>query len=254
MYLPARLGIMAVLAVSAGLASAADLTVSAAASLKEAFQEINAAYQQAHPDTKINLNTAASGVLLQQIVQGAPVDVLATADQQTMDKAQEQKVVDPASRRTFVLNDLVIVQPKGSKLRITKLDDLKQAAVARIAVGNPDSVPAGRYTKGALEKAGLYQVLMPKIISTQNVRQALDYVSRGETEAGFVYRTDAVLAKDKVRIAVNVPLETPVSYAIAAGADSKQAKEAQQYITFIQSAKGQAILKKYGFSTPKSFK
>lgn len=254
MYSLPRLTALAALALSAGLACAADLTVSAAASLKEAFQEINAAYEKAHPGTKINLNTAASGVLLQQILQGAPVDVLATADQQTMDKAQEQKAVAADSRRTFVLNDLVIVQPKDSKLRIAKLDDLKQAAVQRIAVGNPDSVPAGRYTKAALEKAQLYTVLTPKIVHTQNVRQALDYVSRGETEAGFVYRTDAVLAKDKVRITATVPLETPVSYAIAAGADSKQAKEARQYIAFVQSAKGQAVLKKYGFSTPKNGK
>ena len=110
-------------------AFADDLTVSAAASLKEAFQEINAAYQKAHPDTQIKLNTAASGVLLQQLAQGAPVDVLATADQTTMDKAQEQNLIDKAARRTFVLNDLVVVQPKDSRLKIKTLADLKAATV-----------------------------------------------------------------------------------------------------------------------------
>ena len=143
--------LIAALIVSAP-AFADDLTVSAAASLKEAFQEINAAYQKKHPGTNIKLNTAASGVLLQQLAQGAPVDVLATADQTTMDKAQDQQLIDKASRHTFVLNDLVVVQPKDSRLKIKTLNDLKAATVSRIAVGNPDSVPAGRYTKGALEK------------------------------------------------------------------------------------------------------
>lgn len=234
-------------------AFADDLTVSAAASLKEAFQEINAAYQKAHPDTQIKLNTAASGVLLQQLAQGAPVDVLATADQTTMDKAQEQNLIDKAARRTFVLNDLVVVQPKDSRLKIKTLADLKAATVKHIAVGNPDSVPAGRYTKGALEKAGLYGTLQPKIVSTQNVRQALDYVARGETEAGFVYRTDAVLAKEKVKISFAVALETPVSYAIAPTASAKS-KEAKSYVDFVLSPTGQSILKKYGFSSAKGSK
>ena len=141
--------LIAALIVSAP-AFADDLTVSAAASLKEAFQEINAAYQKKHPGTNIKLNTAASGVLLQQLAQGAPVDVLATADQTTMDKAQDQQLIDKASRHTFVLNDLVVVQPKDSRLKIKTLNDLKAATVSRIAVGNPDSVPAGRYTKDAV--------------------------------------------------------------------------------------------------------
>ena len=245
--------LIAALALAAAPALADDLTVSAAASLKEAFQEINGAYQKGHPGTAVKLNTAASGVLLQQLAQGAPVDVLATADQTTMDKAQEQNLIDKAARRTFVLNDLVVVQPKDSRLKIKTLNDLKAATVGRIAVGNPESVPAGRYTKGVLEKAGLYTTLQPKIVSTQNVRQALDYVSRGETEAGFVYRTDAVLAKDKVNISFAVPLETPVSYAIAPTAEPKN-KEAKSYVDFVLSPKGQAILKKYGFSSAKGFK
>ena len=244
--------LIAALIVSAP-AFADDLTVSAAASLKEAFQEINAAYQKKHPGTNIKLNTAASGVLLQQLAQGAPVDVLATADQTTMDKAQDQQLIDKASRHTFVLNDLVVVQPKDSRLKIKTLNDLKAATVSRIAVGNPDSVPAGRYTKGALEKAGLYGTLEPKIVSTQNVRQALDYVARGETEAGFVYRTDAVLAKEKVKISFAVALETPVSYAIAPTASAKS-KEAKSYVDFVLSPAGQSILKKYGFSSAKGFK
>ncbi|MBH5328473.1 molybdate ABC transporter substrate-binding protein [Eikenella sp. S3360] len=243
-----RLALAAALLCAAPLTLAKDLTVSAAASLKEAFQEINTAYQKAHPDTQIRLNTAASGVLLQQLVQGAPVDVLATADQETMDKAAEAKVIAPATRRTFALNDLVLIQPKNAAFRVTRLQDLTNAKVQRIAVGNPASVPAGRYTKGALEKAGLWNAVSGKVISTQNVRQALDYVSRGEVDAGFVYRTDAMLIRDQVRIVRAVPLETPVSYAIAVTASSKDAAEAARYLNFIQSREGNRILQKYGFN------
>ncbi|OAM30821.1 MULTISPECIES: molybdate ABC transporter substrate-binding protein [Eikenella] len=243
-----RLALAAALLCAAPLALAKDLTVSAAASLKEAFQEINAAYGRAHPGTQIRLNTAASGVLLQQLVQGAPVDVLATADQETMDKAAEAKVIAPATRRTFALNDLVLIQPNRAAFRVSRLQDLANAQVQRVAVGNPASVPAGRYTKAALEKAGLWNAVGAKMIATQNVRQALDYVSRGEVDAGFVYRTDAMLMRDKVRIVRAVPLETPVSYAIAVTASSKEAAEAARYLDFIRSREGRRILQKYGFN------
>lgn len=236
------------LACAALSAQAKEITVSAAASLKEAFQEINTAYGRAHPDTQIRLNTAASGVLLQQLVQGAPVDVLATADQETMDKAAEAKVIAPASRRTFALNDLVLIQPQNAAVRVNTLQDLSKPQVQRVAVGNPASVPAGRYTKAALEKAGLWQAVEGKMISTQNVRQALDYVSRGEVDAGFVYRTDAMLIRDRVRIVRAVPLEKPVSYAIAVTASSKDAAEATRYLDFIRSREGSRILQKYGFN------
>lgn len=240
--------LMLALACAALSASAKEITVSAAASLKEAFQEINTAYGRAHPDTQIHLNTAASGVLLQQLVQGAPVDVLATADQETMDKAAEAKVIAPASRRTFAMNDLVLIQPKNASVRVNTLQDLSKPQVQRVAVGNPASVPAGRYTKAALEKAGLWQTVEGKMISTQNVRQALDYVSRGEVDAGFVYRTDAMLVRDRVRIVRAVPLGKPVSYAIAVTASSKDAAEATRYLDFIRSREGSRILQKYGFN------
>ena len=232
--------LMLALACAALSASAKEITVSAAASLKEAFQEINTAYGRAHPDTQIHLNTAASGVLLQQLVQGAPVDVLATADQETMDKAAEAKVIAPASRRTFAMNDLVLIQPQNAAVRVNTLQDLSKPQVQRVAVG--------RYTKAALEKAGLWQAVEGKMISTQNVRQALDYVSRGEVDAGFVYRTDAMLMRDRVRIVRAVPLEKPVSYAIAVTASSKDAAEATRYLDFIRSREGSRILQKYGFN------
>lgn len=229
---------------------AADITVSAAASLSDAFKEIATQYQKQYPQDKIKLNTAASGVLLQQLAQGAPVDVLATADQATMDKAAQQKLVDTTTRKNFVRNSLVLVTPKKSTVRVKKLNDLQQAGVKRIAMGKPESVPAGAYAKSALEQAKLFETLKSKYIYTQNVRQALDYVFRGEVEAGFVYRTDAQLKQFALNIEAEVPTSSAVVYPIAVTSGAKNRAEAQRLTQFILSPQGQAILQKYGFKKP----
>ncbi len=238
------------LAVAAPYASAAEITVSAAASLSNAFKEIAAQYEKQYPQDKIRLNTAGSGTLLQQVLQGAPVDVLAFADQETMDKAAAEGVIDTKTRRDFALNSLVIAAPLNSKLRINKLSDLESERFNRIAVSNPASVPVGRYSKAVLEKAGLWQALQPKIINTQHVRQSLDYVARGEVDAGFVYNTDAALMKDKVKVLKTVPTEKPVSYPIAVTKQSKAPAKAKRFAAYVLSPKGRAVLDKYGFKKP----
>ena len=236
---------------AASIAShAAEITVSAAASLTDAFKEIAQSYETAHPGSKVLLNFAASGALLQQMAKGAPVDVFASADQDTMDAAVAQKLVTPRERVNFVRNTLVLVVPNDSTLAIKRLDDLRQEKVARLAVGNPASVPAGRYTQEALEAAKLWEALKPKMIMTQNVRQALDYVARGETEAGFVYGSDAVAFKGKVKVAMDVPLATPISYPIAATAGTKEAAEARRFVAWVQAPAAQAVLARYGFLKP----
>src|SRR5690606_30842991 len=134
-------------------------------------------------------NFAASGALLQQIAKGAPVDVFASADQQTMDQAQAQDLVKAGERRNFVTNSLVVIVPENAKAAPATLNDLEQ--YQRIAIGLPASVPVGRYTKSVLDKAQLWSAIEPKMIGAQSVRQALDYVARAEVDAGFVYATDA---------------------------------------------------------------
>lgn len=244
----------AVPAVSAALlaypSAAADITVSAAASLGNAFKEIAAEYERRHPQDKIKLNTAGSGTLLQQVVQGAPVDVLAFADEETMDKAQTQGLIDDKTRRVFARNTLVLAAPVGSKLKLNKLGDLQSERFDRIAVSNPDGVPVGRYSKAVLEKAGLWQALQPKIISTRHVRQSLDYVARGEVDAGFVYNTDAALMKDKVKVLKTVPTEKPVAYPVAVTRRSKAKAESVRFAGYVLSPEGQAVLRKYGFKQP----
>lgn len=233
-----------------GLAHAADVTVSAAASLTNAFKELAPAFEAAHPGTKVQFNFAASDALLAQIAKGAPVDVFASADQETMDKAQQQKLLVDGSRRNFVSNALVVITPAQNGVPVKSLAELQQPTVKRIAIGRPEGVPAGRYAKAALEKANLWTALEPKAVFAQNVRQALDYVARGETEAGFVYATDAFVMKDKVRILFSVPTETPISYPIAVTNGGTNADGGKQFLDFVGSAPGQAVLAKFGFQKP----
>lgn len=238
------------LALAAGSVSAAEITVSAAASLKEAFADIAAKYEKQYPQSKVKLNTAGSGALLQQVLQGAPVDVLAFADQETMNQAQVKGVIDKATRKSFALNSLVIAAPKDSKLTVGRLSDLEGYRFDRIAISNPSSVPVGRYSKAALEKAGIWDNIQSKVITTQNVRQSLDYVARGEVDAGFVYNTDAMLMKDKVKVLKTVPTQEPVSYPIAVAASGPQKVEAKRFVQYVLSAQGQGVLNKYGFKKP----
>ncbi len=238
------------LALAAGLAQAGELTVSAAASLTNAFKDIAQDYEAQHPGTKVLLNFGASGALLQQMAKGAPVDVFASADQETMDEAGRQGLLAAGERQDFVRNTLVVIVPVDSKLALGRLKDLQQAGVARIAVANPASVPVGRYTRGALDKAGLWSAIEAKAVGTQNVRQSLDYVARGEVDAGFVYATDAAVMKDKVRVAFEVPVDTPILYPIARTAASANAEEARGFVAHVLSPAGQAVLGRYGFQKP----
>lgn len=229
-------------------AMADELLVSAAASLTNAFTKMKAPFEQANPGTTLVLNFASSGALLKQMEQGAPVDVFASADQETMDKAAA--LMDPASRVDFAGNALVLIVPSENALPLASPEDLKSGQFKLVAIGNPDSVPVGRYAKGALEAAGLYEALAPKFVLAENVRQALDYVARGEVQAGFVYATDAALRADKVTVAAELAGHKPISYPIALLKDSKSKDMGQKFIDFVMGEEGQEILARFGFKRP----
>ena len=237
-------------ATSATSVLAAELTVSAAASLTNAFKDIAQGYEAQHPGTKVLLNFAGSGALLQQIAKGAPVDVFASADQETMDRAEKQGLVKAADRKDFVRNTLVLIVPTDAKTLPTRLADLAQPGITRVAIANPASVPVGRYAQTALEAANLWTALQAKAINTQNVRQSLDYVARGEVDAGFVYATDAAIMKDKVKVAFEVPLATAILYPIAKTAASSNAAAATSFIDYLATPAAQGILGQYGFAKP----
>lgn len=232
------------------LGSAQTLTVSAAASLTDAFKALAPRFEASRPGTTLRLNFAASGVLLQQIAQGAPVDVFVSADQDTMNRAVAQKLIAADSRRDFASNSLVLISPAKGAPAATALADLTKAEFKHIALGKVASVPAGRYAQQALEGAQLWAGLQPKLVFADNVRQVLDYVSRGEVEAGFVYRTDAELARDRVHIALTVGSQAPITYPAAAIADSRQPALARDFVAYLGGPEAQAILARYGFGKP----
>lgn len=238
----------------AGLSSTARaqgvLVVSAAASLSDAFQEIGRGFEARHPGTVLRFNFAASGVLVQQILQGAPVDVLASADAQTLARGIDQKVLDARTRRDFASNTLVLVTPLHGAPAIRTWADLAGPAVRRIAMGKPATVPAGRHARELLERTGLHAAVASRIVYADHVRQVLDYVVRGEVDAGFVYGTDAAAHADAVRVVTGVEGLPPVRYPAAVTVDSRQPALARAFVEHLSSAEAQAVLARHGFGRP----
>jgi molybdate transport system substrate-binding protein len=229
---------------------AADITVSAASSLGQALRDIAPLFEAEHPGTRVALNFGASGALLQQIARGAPADVFASADPATMDQAQALGLVTQGQRRDLVSNTLVVVVPAAATPVPKVIADLAQPSFARIAIGKPASVPAGRYAQAALEAAGLWRAFQPKMVGADNVRQALDYVARGEVDAAFVYATDAALMPARVRVAFTVPTTTPIRYPIAPLAAAPHAAEAVKFVDFLFTPAAQAVFARRGFGKP----
>lgn len=239
---------MAFVAAACTLAAhAADVTVSAAASLTNALRDIAPLFEAAHPGTRLQLNFGASGALLAQIAKGAPADVFVSADEESMDQAQAQSLLRAGTRRDFVTNTLVVVVPAAAARPATLRE---VAALGRIAIGLPASVPAGRYARSALEQAGLWAQVGPKMIGASSVRQALDYVARAEVDASFVYATDAALMPGKVKVAFTVPTTRPVRYPIAVLSGAPNAADGRRFVDFLFTPPAQAVLARYGFGRP----
>ena len=245
-----RTALLTALSLGAVALHAQEVVVSAAASLTNAFQAVGQAFEKTRPGAKVTFNFAASGPLLAQIQQGAPVDVFASADQETMDRAAKAKLLSEGTRADFARNTLVLIVPSTAAKVPQKLADLGGMGYKRISTGTPSSAPVGRYTMASVQEAGLTAALEPKWIYGESVRQVLNYVARNEVDAGFVYRTDALIEKDKTRIALTVPTTTPVSYPIAQIAASKNVALGKDFVAFVRSDAGQQILEGFGFSKP----
>jgi molybdate transport system substrate-binding protein len=231
-------------------AEAAEVTVSAAISLKNAFEEIGRLYEAKAGGTKLLFNFGASGDLARQIDGGAPVDIFASAAQKDMDGLDSKGLIIKDTRANFAANSVVLIVPAGSELTIASFESLAAEDVQKIAVGNPKTVPAGRYAEEVLTFYKLLPSVKNKLIFTENVRQALDYVARGEVDAGVVYSTDAMTQKKEVRVAATAPEQShkPVVYPVAVVKGAKS--EARAFVVFILSTEGQSILAKYGFKKP----
>jgi len=231
-------------------AAAVELVVSAASSMTGVVSEMSKRFEARHPDITIIRNFAGTGVLLQQILYGAPVDVFLSANSAYMEKARRQGAVRPETLRVIAANSLVLAVPKREKISISGPADLTDDGIKRIGVGNPATVPAGQYAKQALEKRRLWQPLADKLIFGGNVRQVLDYLRRGEVDAGFVYRTDAMLFPDKITVVTVVDGHDPILYPAAVITSSRWPEQARLFVDFFATPEGSEVLRRYGFLVP----
>jgi molybdate transport system substrate-binding protein len=226
-----------------------EITVFAAASLSDALREITAAYEKTTGDT-VRLNLGASSVLARQIKEGAPADLFFSADEPKMDDLARAGLIDPATRRSLLSNSLVIVVAAGSDLKLAAAQDLATAAVRRLALAEPETVPAGIYAREYLQKQGLWAAVSGKTVPTENVRAVLAAVESGNVDAGIVYRTDALSSK-KVRITYEVPRgDGPrISYPLAVIKGGSNPAGAARFLALLTSPAGKSVFAKYGFIT-----
>ncbi len=225
-----------------------EIVVSAAVSLRAAFQDIGKLYE-ARNAAKVKFNFGASGGLQTQIEAGAPVDLFASAGAKQMDALAAREAIDVETRLDFARNTLVLIIPANAERQINSFADLTSTRLQRLAVGNPKTVPAGQYAEQLLANMKLLPALQSRLIFGEDVRQVLDYVARGEVDAGIVYATDARAAKDTVRIVDTArdDLHDPVLYPLAIIKDSRHKEEAKRFCDFVLSPESQSILQKHGF-------
>lgn len=228
---------------------AAELRISVAASMTEVFKDLIANFSKLYPDVTILPNFGPSGGLAKQINQGAPADLYVSANPKWMDFLIEQKQINLATKTTFAYNSLVFVGHRADT--ISSLHELPK--LQKIGIGSPKSVPAGQYAQQALSKIGIYDQLLTagKLVMAKDVRQALIYADRGETDGSFVYKTDALLATQAV-ILFDVPqqLYDKVIYPVALTIEGADKPYAQNFYKYIGSSDAAGIVKKYGFTLP----
>ena len=245
-----RIGLALIVAIALPAAAAAqEVIVSAAISMKEAVETLGRQFTQSRPGVTLRYNLGSSGELQKQIEAGAPVDLFISAAQRQMDELEQKGLLVPGTRRVFARNVLTVIKPADSKLDISKAADLAGTRVQRIVIGNPRTVPVGQYSEESLKALGLWDQLQSKLVLAENVRQALDYVARGEVDAGFVYTTDLAIRSGAVVEAFRPAEDTyrPVTYPVAVVKDTKQPALAQAFIALLVSRDGQAVLARLGF-------
>lgn len=238
------------LTLQAADAPSSPLLVFAASSLTDAMDQIGPAYTQA-TGQQVKLSYAASSVLAKQVEAGAKADVFFSADTDWMEYLQSRSLIDKGTRKDLLGNKLVLVAPVNSNvsLRIARNFELASAlGRGRLATGDPDSVPVGKYARMALTSLGVWDDVADKLIRAENVRSALSFVGRGEAPLGIVYATDAFVDK-KVRIVDTFPATShlPIIYPVAATAGAQPSAKA--FVTYLQGEAAQTVFKKYGFST-----
>ena len=225
-------------------ALAGDINLSVAASLKEVINELSDSFAKRHPGVKFLKNYGASGALAKQIESGAPSDIFIAANLEWLDYLKNKKLVDTSSIATFTYNTLVFAGTPG---KASSMQDL--AKLERIAIGSPKSVPAGEYATEAFKKAGIGKQLEKKLVMAKDVRECLMYAERGEVDGAFVYKTDALQAK-QARILFTVPQELypRVTYPMTLTLVGAKNKDAVAFFAYLHGDEAKSVLTKYGFA------
>ncbi|MDD2762971.1 MAG: molybdate ABC transporter substrate-binding protein [Opitutaceae bacterium] len=229
--------------------AATEIDVFAAASLSDALRDLATLHEKATGDT-VRLNLGASSTLARQIKGGAPADLFFSADEAKMDDLARAGLIDPATRCSLLSNSLVIVVAVDCALQLTSVRDLAQSLVRRLAVAEPQTVPAGIYARKYLQQEGLWELVAGKTVPVENVRAVLAAVESGNVDAGIVYRTDALISR-KVRIALEIPSVKgpPISYPLALIKGSRNSAAAARFFALLTSPTGKSVFVRYGFLT-----
>lgn len=225
-----------------------ELTISAAISLNEALTEIQSEFTKKHPNIHISLNLAGSGTLQQQIIQGAPVDIFISASAEKFTELEKRDLIKKQSKKNLLSNELVLITNKTSKLIVQKYEDLTASTVKKIAIGTPESVPAGMYARQSLDNLGIWDEVEEKILYAKDVRQVLTYVETGNVDAGIVYMTEAKSSgKVKILTKANPATHDQIIYPAGIISKTKHVKEATLFYDYLTSTYASNIFKKYGF-------
>ncbi|MBM7602008.1 molybdate transport system substrate-binding protein [Virgibacillus halotolerans] len=226
-----------------------ELMISAAISLTDALDEIKTIYEKEHP-VELTFNLGGSGSLAQQIQQGVPTDIFISANETWMDTLENEELIHTDSRVDITGNNLVLITNESSEINYQSVDEINPEDVDKIAIGNPESVPAGAYSEQALHHLNMWDELNDnnKLVLAKDVRQVLTYVETGNADIGFIYESDAQTS-DKINILTTVDkdLHDPVIYPAAVIADTEHEKEAADFVAFMEMEQAQKILSKYGF-------
>ncbi|MFC0611848.1 molybdate ABC transporter substrate-binding protein [Scopulibacillus daqui] len=222
------------------------LTISAAASLKDALDDIQKSFEKAHPNVKLKFNFGGSGDLQKQIEQGAPADLFISASRENYDQLAKKGLIKEG--KSLLANSLVLITPADSKVSIKNFKNLKNKDIHKIAIGIPQTVPAGEYAKETLQHLNIWKAIQPKTVMAKDVRQVLSYVETGNVDAGIVYKTDALTSKKvKMDATANHSDHSAIFYPAGIIKDTKHPKAAKTFYDALQAGQSQKIFKKYGF-------
>ncbi|KAA6447399.1 molybdate ABC transporter substrate-binding protein [Bacillus atrophaeus] len=225
------------------------LTISAAASAQDALEEIQNNYEKTHSNITIQDNYGSSGALQKQISQGAEADLFFSAAEDKFQKLVDDGDIAKKDSTDLVGNEIVLVVPKNGDSPVKHFDDLTKSDTEKIALGTPESVPAGAYAKESLTKLSLWNKVKDKVVYGKDVRQVLSYVETGNVDAGIVYKTDALVSK-KAEIADEADADThsPIVYPLGIVKDTKHRKEAKEFYEYLQTNEAMKVFEKYGFT------